>query len=226
MKRIITIAVAAAMLAGLCSCGCDKKEDEKSHIVDKLKVVSTTVPEMAASATEVPSETLAPVEDSSEVASVEAADVPTDETEEGFKNTEVDAGYTMYVGGNNEWGIILPPDTQIGDEAEDGSLFIVNSNIITAIITDKVTELTSVEDVKEYYSNLGEIKVDEFTVIRENGEYRGCFFEYLTEDNIRGFAKYVTDGTSTVCAAGTNGTTNAAEDTVMREVINSLVIFK
>ncbi len=224
MKKIIVTAVAAVMLVSVCGCG--KVEDEKSNIKDKLSVVSTTPPEDAASATETPGETIPPMEESETVTTVDASEVLTSQSEDEFEETEVDGGYVRYAGGNDEWGIILPPDTQVGDESEDGSLFIVNSNVITAIITDKVTTLTTVDEVKDYYSSLGEIKIDDFTVIRDNGEYIGCFFEYLTEDNVRGFAKYVTDGKQTVCATGINGAANAAEDAVMREVINSLVMFE
>lgn len=224
MKKIIVTAVAATMLISVCGCGTAK--EEKSNIKDRLSVVSTTPPEDAASATETPDETIPPMEETGTVTTVDATEVLTSQSEDEFEETEVDGGYVRYVGGNDEWGIILPPDTQVGDESEDGSLFIVNSNVITAIIIDKVTTLTTVDEVKDYYSSLGEIKIDDFTVIRDNDEYIGCFFEYLTEDNVRGFAKYVTDGKQTVCATGINSTANAAEDVVMREVVNSLVMFE
>lgn len=224
MKKIIAMAIAATLLASVCGCGKDK--DDNSNITDRFRVESTTPPEKTASATETPADTVAPMEDSDQITTVDASEVLTTQSETEFEKTTVDDGYVRYMGGNNEWGIILPPDTQIGDESEDGSIFVVNSNIITAIITDKVTKLTNASEAKEYYSSLGDIKIDDFTVIRHNDEYVGCFFEYLTEDNVRGFAKYVTDGKETVCATGINGTANAAEDAVMREVISSLVMFE
>lgn len=230
MRKLITFALVAAMLVSVYGCGCANKQEKSSNIVDGKPVVATTVPETeteaTAAPTELPGETIAPLEDSAEVKSVEANEVPTAETEDEFEVTEVEDGYTRYVGGDTKWGMILPPGTQIGDESEDGSLFLIHDNVVTAIITDKVIELTSVEQAKDYYSDLGEISIDDFTVIREDGKYKGCFFEYQTEDGIRGFAKYVVDGGRSVCAAGINSTMNAAADAAMREAVNSLVIFE
>ncbi len=230
MRKLITFALAAAMLVSVYGCGCANKQEEGSNIVDGKPVVATTVPETETEATtaptELPGETIAPLENSVEVKSVEANEVPTAETEDEFEVTEVEDGYIRYVGGDTKWGMILPPGTQIGDESEDGSLFLIHDNVVTAIITDKVIELTSVEQAKDYYSDFGEINIDDFTVIREDGKYKGCFFEYQTEDGIRGFAKYVVDGGRSVCAAGINSTMNAAADAAMREAVNSLVIFE
>lgn len=233
MKRFISIIIAGAMLASLCGCGCEKKEEEGSNIVNRPGVVATVVPAGATDpdATEKPAITISPqgtvepLEDSEEVNFVSADEVPTAESTDEFAQTEVEDGYIRYMGGDTKWGIILPPEAQIGDEAEDSSLFVVGPNIVTAVIVDRVTEITSVAQAKEHYADFGEIAIDDFTVIRDNGEYAGCYFEYLTQDGARGFAKYVVNGKKTVSAAGVNMTHDAAQSEILREIVNSVVIF-
>ena len=102
----------------------------------------------------------------------------------------------------------------------------MGANIVTAVVVDREIVLTSVAEVMAHYEDMGAIIVDDFTVIRDNGKYIGCYFEFLNEDGARGFSKYVVNNGKTVSASGINMTQDAAQNEVLREMVNSVVIFE
>lgn len=227
MKKIISTALAAALLVSICGCGKEEKK-KVSHIVDRPGVVATVAPktETEPDITISPEGTLAPMEGSIEVETVSADEVATSQTVEEFEDEPVEPGYMRYEGGDTRWGIVLPSEARVGDEAEDSSLFVVGPNIVTAVVVDREIVMTSVAEVMEHYSDMGAIIVDDFTVIRDDGKYIGCYFEFLNEDGARGFSKYVVNNGKTVSAAGINTTQDAAQDQILRDMVNSVVIFE
>lgn len=219
MKKAILLSVIAAMI--LCGCG--------NGTGVKIKgVVTTAAPEPNAvnnlSATTLPQGTVAPLEDSVEITDASAQDVPSVSEEEEF-TAGIPQGYKRYSSSDGWWGIEIPAEAEIEEGTDTSVKFKLGENAVTALVMNKVVKLENVEQAKAHYAELGEISVNDFTVIRDNGEYKGSSFEFYTASGVRGFVKYLTDGMKTASVVAINVTKQADHNEILGRIANSLVIF-
>lgn len=238
IKKIISIVLTAAMLVTLGGCG-KKSGNKQSNIngdgVEVTTPVSTPegesdassaaettptpVPEMGTGATQ------APFTDSNTVTEVTTEDIPVAEKKKVFEKKEEPDGYKKYVSGDKKWGILLPEESVPGDEDEGGIVFMLGGNMIAVSTVDEEYEFKNVEEAKEYFRMLDEVEVNNFNVIYDNGRYAGCSFDFRTSIGAWGFCKYACKGGKSAGATAMNMEDDASLNDVLRNTVNSLVVF-
>lgn len=236
LKKIISIALVAAMLVTLGGCG-KKNEDKKSNItgdgVEMTEAAKTPKPdsvgvESSEAATETPDfgtgATQAPFTDSANIKTVTAEEMPVSEDEKDFENKDDITGFKKYVGGDRVWGILLPEDSVPGDEDEGGVVFMLGANMIAVSTVEEAYEFTNPEKAKEYFSMIDDVNVNSFTVIYDGDKYAGCCFDFQTSVGAWGFCKYAYKGGKGASAVAVNMEDDASLNDVLRNTANSLVV--
>lgn len=238
IKRIIIAAAAVSMLM----CGCAKKQENVQSQIEgdaptsapwSPKAVEEREQEKTEEAekngyTPAPTDaasTLAPFEESETAVSLTPADMPSQMSKADFESMAVEDGYIKYISGDDKWGIILPPGTEIGDEAETGVMFLYKSSLINVIVADGADRIETPQQAKELYSIFGEVKVGNFAVISENGQYQGCRFDYTTPENMRGFVKYAVKGAAAAIVSGANYDSTQETSDALSRCVDTVVIF-
>ena len=233
-RKIISIVLAAAIALMLGGCG-KKSTNEKSGIVgdgvETAQKANTDKPkESKASENETASPTIgtgatqAPFTDSYAVHQVDTETIPVSEDKGEFEDNPENSGYKKYVSGDNKWGIQLPEQAVPGDEDESGSIFTIGPNMIAVNTMDEVHEFKTPEEAKEYFSMLDEVKLNNFTVIYNNDEYSGCYFDFQTSIGAWGVCKYAVNGKQAASAVATNMSDDASLNDILRDTVNSLVV--
>ena len=236
IKRIVSLALTAAMLVTLSGCG-KKDEDKRSSIVgdgvDATETARTSKPEAgedtaSEDATEVPDfgtgATQAPFFDSNNVTTVTTNEIPVTEDEKDFENKDDVAGFKKYVSGDNVWGILLPTDAMPGDEDLNGAIFMLGANMIAVSTVDEAYEFVNPETAKEYFSMIDDVNINSFTIIYDNGSYAGCCFDFQTSIGAWGFCKYAYNDGKGAAAVAMNMEDDASLNDVLRTTANSLVV--
>ena len=226
MKKAIAILMTAAMLVTLGGCG--EKKDAKSQVSgDGVEVKETKAP-ASESASPLPTvaATQIPFVESGTTSTVTTEEIPVSETKNEFEESSDTDGYKKYVDSAGKWGILLPEDAVVGDEDESGCVFMLNQNMIAVSTLDEPVELRSIEEAKQYYSILDEVKVNRFTVIYDGDDYAGCCFDYQTSIGAVGFGKYSIKGGTAAYASAVNLSDDATLNDVLRDAVNSLVVFE
>lgn len=231
IKRIISLALTAAMLLALSGCG-KKDGDRQSSVVgdgvSATEPVKTPESDSSEAATEVPDfgagATQEPFIDSDKVTTVTANEVPVVEDEKDFANKDDIAGFKKYVGGNRAWGILLPEDAVPGDEDESGVIFVLGANMIAISTVDEAYEFVNPETAKEYFAIIDDVNVNNFTIIYDEGKYAGCCFDFQTSVGAWGFCKYAYNNGKGAAAVAINMEDDASLNDVLRTTANSLVV--
>jgi len=230
MKRTIIFIMAAALAAAMTGCG--KKAETGSGVVgdgkDKPAATAATQATAAAEATAFPtvSATQPPFVDSNETQVVTAQEVPISEKKEDFEKSSEPEQFTKYVSGDNRWGILLPKEARAADEDEGGAIFVLNQNTIAVNTMTEPVELKSAEEAKKYFSVLANVKLNSFKVIYDGNTYAGCCFDFESPTGIFGFGKYAVKGKNAASAAAMNMAGDAALNDLLRDTVNSLVVFE
>lgn len=236
IKKIISLALAAAMLASFAGCG-KKDEEKKSNItgdgVEMTEAVKTPEPDPLNTASPTaPAEaeqfgtgaTQAPFTDSDDVTTVTAEEIPVIEDKKDFENKEDTEGFKKYVSGDKKWGVFLPEDAVPGDEDEGGIVFMLGANMIAVSTVDEAYEFTDPEKAKEYFGVLDDVNVNSFTVIYDGDKYAGCCFDFRTSVGAWGFCKYAYKKNKGASAVAVNMENDASLNDVLRKTVNSLVV--
>lgn len=230
-KKIILAALTAAVLAASAGCG-KKDEDRKSSIVgdgaEPVAAVQTAEPTPAATedaATPSAAATQPPFIDSDTVTEVTTSEMPVAEKKKEFERKEEPEGYKKYISGDKKWGILLPEDSVPGDEDEGGIVFMLGGNIIAVSTVDEAYEFRTVEEAKQYFRMLDEVEVNNFSVIYDGEKYAGCCFDFRTSVGAWGFCKYACNGGKSAGATAMNIEDDASLNEILRDTVNSLVVF-
>ena len=227
MKRTIVLILAAAAAAAMTGCG--KKAETGTSVVGEGKdKPAATAQATAAAATVFPtvSATQPPFIDSNETQVVTAQEVPISEKKEDFEKSSEPEQFTKYVSGDNRWGILLPKDAKAADEDEGGAIFVLNQNSIAVNTMPEAVELKSVEEAKKHFAVLADVKLNSFKVIYDGDVYAGCCFDFESPTGIFGFGKYAVKGGKAASAAAMNMAGDAALNDLLRDTVNSLVVFE
>lgn len=236
IKKIISLALTAAMLVTLGGCGKENDEKESSIVgdgVDAVESVKKPKNDPAAevspeAATEVPDfgigATQEPFVDSDNVTTVTANEIPVSEDEKDFENKDDIAGFKKYIGGDKVWGVLLPQDAVPGDEDEGGVVFMLGANMIAVSTVDETYEFINPETAKEYFGVIDDVHVNSFKVIYDDGRYAGCCFDFQTSIGAWGFCKYAYNNGKGASAIAVNLEDDASLNDVLRATVNSLVV--